>query len=314
MPEAFGIKSGKSPNFGRIKAKKSDKLFTCAKRLRSGSRPLENTNLLIMTGLNEEYRQHRVFAQLAKYQEFYKDLADLVFNCMTQGTHSLCNIDTYVYSSMSGTLESIHQVLHNGRINDGYSLLRKFYDSTVINIYTNLYLDDHFTIENFIVEKIDGWLKGKEAMPSFDKMSKYILSSAKLEDITVMLFDSKQYAGSALSKIRKRCNSHTHYLYFQNVLSNDNEIHLPARLTYLNNFSKDLEAIFIMHLAYLFYLNDHYMRSPDYVDSIEFGLTPEEGSEYYVSPFIQDLFNEVIKANRPDLAAAIKKKTMMQLD
>jgi hypothetical protein len=267
-----------------------------------------------MTGLNNEYQQHKVFAQLAKYREFYDDLGDLVFDQSTQGTLALFNIDTYVYSSMHGTLESIHQVLFNGRISDGYSLLRKFYDSTVINIYTNLYLEDHFSIENFVVAKIDGWLKGKEPMPSFEKMSKYILSSPKLDDITIMLFDSKQYVGSTLAKIRERCNSHTHYLYFQNVLSNDNKIHLPERLEYLDNFSTDLEAIFIMHLSYLFYLRDDYMRSPDYADSIEFGLKPEEGSEFYVSPFIQDLFDEVIKANRPDLAAVIKKKTMMQLD
>jgi hypothetical protein len=35
MPEAFGIKSGKAPNFGEIKAKENKKLLNCAKRLRS---------------------------------------------------------------------------------------------------------------------------------------------------------------------------------------------------------------------------------------------------------------------------------------
>lgn len=267
-----------------------------------------------MTGLDETYRKHPVFDQIQEYRKFYSDLADLVFNVMTQGTHSICNIDTYVYSSMNGTLESIHQVLSNGRINDAYSLLRKFYDSTVINVYTNLYLEDNFSIENFIVEKIDGWLKAKEPMPSFQKMSTYILSSAKLQEITRLHFTANQYKGSMFAKIRDRCNSHTHYLYYHNVLSNDNEIHLPTRIKYLDNFAKDIEAIIILHFSYIFYLNDHYMRSTDYMDFIECGMTPEEGSEYYVAPFVQDFFDKVIKAKRPDLAVAIKTKTSMQLN
>lgn len=267
-----------------------------------------------MTGLDETYRKHQVFNQIQTYRKFYADLADLVFGVMTQGTHSICNIDTYVYSSMRGTLESIHQVLANGRINDEYSLLRKFYDSTIINIYTNLYLEDNFSIENFIVEKIDGWLKGKEPMPSFEKMSKYILSSTKLLEITGLHFKGKQYKGSMFENIRKRCNSHTHYLYYHNVLSNDNEIYLPTRISYLDNFSKDLEAIIVMHFSYIFYLNDHYMRSTDYMDFVECGMTPEEGCEYNVAPFVQEFFANVIKVKRPDLAFAIKTKTCMQLD
>lgn len=267
-----------------------------------------------MTGLDEIYIKHAVFEQIKNYGEFYNQLSDLVFNEMTLGTHSVCNIDTYVYSSINGTLESIHNVLSNGRINDAYSLLRKYYDATVINIYTNLYLQDHFSIHNFIVNKIDGWLNGKEAMPSFEKMSKYILSSSKLEEITFIHFKSRDYKGSIFANIRRRCNSHTHYLYYHNVLSNDNEIDLPSRGKYLDNFAKDLEAIFILHFSYLFYLNDHYMRSTDYLDSIECGLKPEEGCEYYVAPFIQETFDRVIKIKRPDIAATIKNNTKMQLD
>lgn len=82
----------------------------------------------------------------------------------------------------------------------------------------------------------------------------------------------------------------------------------------MDSFSKDLQDIFIMHLSYLFYLNDHYMMSSDYVDSLEFGMEPEEDSLYWVAPAIQEIFNKVIKANRPDIAQIIKSKTSMKLD
>ena len=44
-------------------------------------------------------------------------------------------------------------------MNDAYTLLRKYYDAAIINIYTNLYLEDNFSIENFVVDKIENWLR-----------------------------------------------------------------------------------------------------------------------------------------------------------
>src|SRR3546814_13983086 len=85
-----------------------------------------------------------------------------VFSFATMGTKAIGNIYTYVYSSMQGTVVSMRTILLTGRINDAYALLRKYYDSTVINVYSNLYLKKNFSIENFIVEKINNWIQGKE--------------------------------------------------------------------------------------------------------------------------------------------------------
>src|SRR5258705_747882 len=74
---------------------------------------------------------------------------------VTQGTiGSVLNIDTYVYSSIRGTLDSIKDILIKGRISDSYALLRKYHESVIINVYSNLYLEDNFSIENFVVEKL----------------------------------------------------------------------------------------------------------------------------------------------------------------
>jgi hypothetical protein len=88
---------------------------------------------------------------------------------------------------------------------------------------------------------------------------------------------------------------------------------LADRLSILNIFSKDLENLFVLHLSYLFYLNDHYMMSSDYINSLDLGLTPEEDSQYLIAPFVQKIFNEVIKKNREDLVAEIKSHTSMNL-
>ena len=82
----------------------------------------------------------------------------------------------------------------------------------------------------------------------------------------------------------------------------------------LDAFSSDLGDIFIQHFAYLFYLNDHYMMSEYYVDCLDIGMTPEEGSQYEVAPFIQEMFTKIINAKRPDIGSVLKKDTEMRLE
>lgn len=262
-----------------------------------------------MMAKDKEYMQHCIFSELESYINFYKSISMSVFSFCSMGTSSICNIDTYVYSSIQGTLESIRTILKTGRINDAYALLRKYHDSAIINVYSNLYLKDHFSIQNFIVEKINNWLHGKEKLPEYRVMSNYIRKSDKLTAINEILLDNDD----RYKRIRDRCNDHTHYNFFNNMLLNDNEIYLKNRLQSLNDFSKDVRSIFILHLAYMFYLNDYYMASSDYRDCLECGVIPEENSQYWVAPFIQEIFDEVITKERPDITAAIKQSTEMQL-
>ena len=257
---------------------------------------------------DKEYKEHRIFSELDQYIDFYDSLAGLVFSFSTMGTKSIVNIDSYVYSSIQGTLDSIKMIINAGRINDAYALLRKYYDSAIINVYSNLYLEDNFSIENFIVKKIDHWLKGIDQLPEYRVMSQYIKASSKLSLINDLLQADDRY-----KKIRNRCNDHTHYNFFSNVMLNDKAIYLQNRGKWLDAFSSDVRDIFILHLAYIFFLNDHYMMSSDYLDYLECGMTPEEDSQYWVAPFIQEIFDKVISSTRPDVAAAIKANTRMQL-
>lgn len=254
------------------------------------------------------YIEHPVFEQLKKYSEFYDSLAGSIIQFISMGVHSALNIDTYVYSSMQGTLESIREILSHGRINDAYALLRKFYDAATINIYTNLYLDDHFSIENFVVEKIENWLKGNEQLPNIREMNSYIQKSERVAPIYQLLHMDKRY-----SELRDRCNDNTHYNFYHNVLLNNQHVIPEKRVAILNRFAKDLEDIFILHLAYLFYIKDHYMMASNHIDSLDIGLTPEPDSQYWVAPFVQEIFDTVIKKTRIDLVLEIKKNTVMQL-
>lgn len=259
--------------------------------------------------LGKEYTEHKIFEELKKYSDFYDSLSFAIMNWTSMGTKAVLNLDTYTYSSIKGTIDSIREILSNGRINDAYALLRKYFDSTFINIYTNIYLQDNFSINNFIVEKIDNWRNGTESIPEFRIISQYIKESSKLKPISVLLKKDDRY-----KKIRNRCNDNTHYNFYHNLLLNDNAIQNPHRIKHLDVFSFDIESLFIQHFAYVFYLNDHYFMSSDYIDSLDLGLPPEENSQYWVTPFTQKIFDETIKLKRPDIAKEIKKNTQMELN
>jgi len=258
--------------------------------------------------LGKDYAEHKVFSELKTYSDFYGSLSFSIMNWVSQGTKAILNLDTYSYSSIKGTVDSICEILRKGRINDAYALIRKYFDSTFINVYANLYLQDNFSIDNFIVEKIDNWRKGNETIPEFRVISRYIKESPKLKPISDLLKRDDRY-----KKLRDRCNDNTHYNFYHNVLLNDNEIYNPNRIKYLDAISFDMRSLFIQHFAYIFYLNDHYFMSSDYIDYLDVGMKPEEDSQYWVAPFIQEVFDSIIKVHRPDIAKEIKEKTEMKL-
>ncbi len=148
---------------------------------------------------DKKYAKHTIFQELNDYADFYDSISMSVFSFPTVGTSAICNMDTYVYSSIKGTVDSINEILLKGRINDAYALLRKYYDSVIINIYSNLYLQDNVNIEKFVVQKINDWLHGKEKLPEFRIMSQYIKSSEKLKDINNCLNSDKRYKATGIN-------------------------------------------------------------------------------------------------------------------
>jgi hypothetical protein len=257
---------------------------------------------------DERYKGHLVFAELRQYEDFYEHISDSIFSFPTLGTKAIANIDSYAFSSMRGTLDSMRIILEIGRINDAYALLRKFYDSAIINVYTNLYLQDNFSIDNFIVEKISNWMNNKEKLPKYGVMSDYLKASNKLNPINTLLSADNRY-----QLIRNRCNDHMHYNSYSKLMLNDNDIYLKNRLQWLDIFAEDIKNIFILHLAYVFYLKDHYMTSGDYIDFLDCGMEPPEDSQYWVAPFVQEIIDKVLLKERPDIYSVLKSNSAMQL-
>ncbi len=87
-----------------------------------------------------EYQQHSVFVQLDQLRRFYESLSYNVMVFVDSRTGSLINIDTYIFSSLAKTLQSISIILKEGMISDAFTLIRKLYDLVILNTYINLYI------------------------------------------------------------------------------------------------------------------------------------------------------------------------------
>jgi len=258
---------------------------------------------------SEIFIDNKIFSDLDYYIEFYDLFSYGVMSFIPPGVHSFVNIDTYIFSSMQMSLDSIKQLLKLGRINDVYALVRKFYDSVIINIYHTLYIKNNIEKYNLIIKKINNWYLGKEKLPTYKTMKNYIDNSSYLKELTNIINHDNRY-----TIIRNNCNNHLHYNSFDTMLKNDSRIYDEHREKIFDQLSFDILNIIIYHLSYIFILNDHYMSSSDYIDALECGLKPDEEIKYCVAPYIQKFIDKIMKPNRKDIIDLIITNTCMKIN
>ena len=261
--------------------------------------------------MDEELRKHACFKLLDECIKFYDRLSFSTYGFITSGISAgigmPLNLDSDIFLSISGSMKSIKRNLYNGQINDVYTLIRKYYDVITINIYEIVLLKTELNLENFIVEKIDKWLKGKEQLPRIKEMNILIRKCKDLKNINKILNKDNRY-----ENIRNRCNDHIHCNYFQYMQLNS-KINIQNGKAYIDLINGDLLDLIVLHFTYLFTLNGHYMTSSDYIDCLDLYIKPEEDSQYWVAPFIQDFFDKYIKTRRPDISKEIINDTFMDL-
>ena len=254
-----------------------------------------------------EYASHRLFATIDRYTKVYECLSMSVQPFLTMGTGAFINIDSYLFESIGGTLHSVRAIVGEGRINDGYALLRKYFDSITLSVYIDLYLNDQRD-KGLAVEQVNNWLRRGKPLPEYPKMRGYVARSHRLDPVIGMLLK----ADGRYKAIRDRCNGHMHHLDFESVLLNDKYVHVE-RIPLLDQIEDDVTDLFVLHLTCIFFINEHYMMSSDYLDCRECGLDPPADAQYWVAPFVQDVFDDVLAVRRPDVCCALKRHTSMHL-
>ena len=258
---------------------------------------------------DKDYQSHKVFTLLDSLIEFYNAVYMMGPNFITNGIMSgLLNIDHVVCGSLAGTLDSIRIVLKEGRINDSYALLRKYHDGIITVTYINVYIAENYSLDNLVLEKIQDWVNNKQKLPSTEKMMNVIRKHKPLEDLEKLFdFDGLYH------KLRRLTNGITHYNKLYYMWLNNNMIYNPNRIKELNNIYSCTLHLFIFHFSYMYSLNPHYMMSSDYIDALDLNQQPEEGSQYWVAPYVKEVFEKYIVAKQPVIAEYLRIHLGMEL-
>ncbi len=280
----------------------------------------------------EEFAAHQIFKEIDQTISVYESLSDLVFGQITPTRSFIGNLDSCFFDSIEGTVESIKTVLLTGRIADAYTLMRRLLEVSWLHVYVMLRFEESndrgvgkqeefgaMDFEKFFellrqaaqkgiyVEEIEEWLAGDKSLPWLSRFSDVIATSPKLSQLN-LLFDEDAY-----EQLSNRCNDHVHVNFFRNLRMNDKNLDGEHQMAQLEQFAKDLRDLLIRHLAYVFFFHPEYMASSDYVDALECGQEPVEGSQYWIAPFVQEVFDELVTPTCPDITEFIKQQSSMEL-
>ena len=257
----------------------------------------------------DEYQKHHVFDEIGQMMDYYEGVSDTCYSFMPHGTRGIVNYATYVFMSIKRTLDSVRMLLKEGHITDAFVLIRKYFDTVLVEIYIDVVRKEKFDwVSEIVVKDVDDWICSAHRIPSMKKLLKILKESASTREL-YPFFGWDSY----LKHNRELLDNDVHVNRYNGLLMNCPDLVLDGRENQLENASIILKQVFTMHLAFIFYLNGHYMMASDYMDHMEMGLTPPKGCESWIAPYAQDAFDVFIKP-RTRLAEIIKKHCSLEIN
>ena len=104
---------------------------------------------------NEAYQNHQVFELIDHMMDYYEGLWDTSFYFIPHGTTTIGNYASNIFLSIRTTLESIKMLLKEGHITDAFVLIRKLFDTVVVEIYLNVVREDKYDwMKSLVVEDL----------------------------------------------------------------------------------------------------------------------------------------------------------------
>lgn len=249
-----------------------------------------------------------MYQEIEEMREFYNCLSDTCFFFIPTGAPGATNYASYIYLSLRGTLDSIATLLRASQITDAYTLVRKYLDDVLIEIYFDVVRKEKFDWKaNKVVDDVDNWIKREQWIPRVEKIMTVLRDSESTRDL-YPLFDW----GGALKRNRELLDGMVHTSSFGNILLNCRDVATVDREKHLNHISTLLRSFFTIHLGFVFHLNSHYMMASDYVEYLEVGETPPEGAERLIAPYAQAAFDKWLKPHKA-LAEFIRERCSLEI-
>ena len=262
----------------------------------------------------ENLDMKNVLEKLENLVEIMENFSELAFDKNFLVVDKEAILTQCIINSATLTGKSIVSCCKNGCIADANVLARKYRDDIFFFLYIICY-------ERLIATEPDN-KEGIEAMErnillwNNNMLSglniKVILKS--ISEISVLKYPVVKYKlKDTFNEIGKQLNNFMHgngkkyynYYLWKGVQEN--------YIKQLNTLIDDLNYITIVFLFLLVLCAPQYIAASDYVDYLECGCTPIEGSQYWVAPFIEQFIKENITLIDEACYSYLKENTCMEI-
>lgn len=208
-----------------------------------------------------------------------------------------------LYDSCNRILWSIEECIKIGNLSDAIMLVRKYKDDLLFYLYSTLNTFDYInsTIWNTKPDvkkrkEIDKWMKNNRNSFNISKAIDYFSEDERLKDFLIKFDIINRY-----KKLNRNLNNFTHsngfdYINYPANFYKNNPDKMDSTCTIIK---ETIQFFSILFIALQSIINPSSISASDYIDSLDMGLEPENGSQYWVAPFIQKYFknNEKILGN-----------------
>jgi hypothetical protein len=256
---------------------------------------------------NKIYAKHSVFKTTDKIINFYHWAANYLSRYISVGVQSLRNFEVDLFLSIKNTIESIKMILYHGKIGDAYALLRRYHDAVIMETFITLNKWENLDFKTLTEEFTQNWYDGNKSMPQYRDMITFINESEKVAKL-IPLF----HPHFSNEVIRKRCNEYSHYNFYHTTTMNSGVPVSKDQYDCIEQFAADIESLFILHVSYFLFIRQRTLVGNVMRTDPEKYLR-EPNAKWPVDQAIQDIFNEFILKNRPDIAQFLIESTCMQL-
>ncbi|MDU6339850.1 MAG: hypothetical protein E6583_00800 [Clostridium sp.] len=283
----------------------------------------ENKNLVDNT--NEFYRDsqsinsNKFFQDLIKEIEevktFIRDLDYLNFNRSFQIDKQarVFSID-HILSSTYRTLHSIKICCECCNLADVYILIRKYRDDLFFYLYILCVNSNSDNGNDPKISKDEGniidWLNNDLSNLNINQVLSYIAKTKNVNEVM-----NKYKLQSSFKSINNELNNFVHANGISYYNKNYQYYNLGDKI---NDISEDIKYkinyITTSFLLVLILVRGDYISATDYVDNLECGYNPIEGSQYWVAPFITEFINSRISLVSDECRAYLKEYSLMDIE
>lgn len=273
-------------------------------------------------GIRQAFQNNIIFEIIDEIKGFYNFLADNDDTVTVTVANGPINFNNDIFWSISNTLDSIKLLLSFGRINDAFSLIRKYNDAVILHIYAlivsekeeQMFFEENHSLYINIVNK---WVNGGGHLiekNEYESKDKRFLSVIQDRDVVLskLLFNKK--IRKEYGRKRNISNDNVHYNNWNTFrFNNDSIIDYPISLALLAEAHETIRLLFVIHFAYLILLKPVVMCSHEYQDALEIGLQPIGETTNQAAQFVIEMFEKYVVAFDNKLANYLRDCNSLEL-